>query len=665
MGDDKELFDKYFLDLFVSNLDCFSNMEFLRVIGIVRILLICEHINHAIALLNKIKIDGNIPDDLLENIFHLIYLYRRETLENDIDKTLNMEEIKIADEKIAFCNWFINKGYRKDLFIKEKINCLSVLHKKNEMLMCSKELYEMTGEVGTAVNIIALLLENKSTDMKEYEIYIEKLGKEINPRACLAVASAYNYLGKVDLASFWGYKAIFFLNNKTDFEILKGYMALRFQMLPVQENNIINYEKVTGNTVITVQTDSTTNYICLDDEEELYGYIKTNFSLNAKHYGKRDLGYIRLKNRKVGEVISIDEDEYKIVEIVSREVFCFRYVLSLCANYSKETEIIAVTASEERSPEALVKSLRCAIEKAGGKKKAQENLLLGYHFKNNELGFPIETLVAGNYERYVAAVKMLLFSQNQALYAGEVSNICFDKKRIILTFPSLLIIKLLDMQDILIPYFEQIVIPKSLVEFIAHLVRKTTEAQAISSGNLVEQEDGTMVMIPFDDAVVELYTGIYELCLKFLQEEISMEERTDFAVAGGTSADMIFSTLKMDNSQLDCLVLANKLDDCVYICDDLFLRKLAASACIYNASSMSFIQALEDRERAVELCLKLSKTNYIYIPLIVDNIYSLKELLENVLTGDMKGKYYMEIVRKMINSMFITDMEEISTIVTG
>ncbi|EOS47428.1 hypothetical protein C809_02304 [Lachnospiraceae bacterium MD335] len=653
VGDEKELFDKFFLDLFVSNLDRLSNMEFLRVISIVRVLLICEHINHAITLLNKIEVTGNIPDDLLENIFRLIYLYKRDILENDSDKILNVEEIKLADEKIAFCNWFINAGYRKELFIKEKINCLSALRKKNEMLKCSKELYEMTGEVETAINIIALLLENKNTDVKEYESYIEGLEKEIDSRACLAIASAYSYLGKVDLADFWGYKAIFFLNNKTDFEILKGYMALRFQMLPAQENNIINYEMVTGNTVITIQQDSTTDYICLDDEEELYEYIKTNFSLNAKHYGKRDLAYIRLKNKKVGEVISIDEDEYEIIEIVSREVFCFRYVLSLCANHPKETEVIAVSVDEEESPEALVKSLRRAIEKAGGKKKAQENLLLGYHFENNELGFPIEILVAGNYERYVDAVKMLLYSQNQALYAGEVSNICFDKKRIILTFPSLLIIKLLDMQDILNPNLNQIVIPKSLIEFVAQLARKATEQQVISPGNLIDQEDGTMVMIPFDDAIVELYTDIYELCLKFQQEEISVEERTDFTVAGDISADMIFSSLKIDNSQLDCLILAKKLNDCIYICDDLFLRKIAASASIHNASSMSFIQALEDRERAVELCFKLSKTNYIYIPIIADNMDSLKELWKNMLNGERKSICYEEVIRNMIGDMLM------------
>lgn len=651
VSDDKELFDKFFLDLFVFNLDRLSNMEFLRAIGVARALLFFEHINHAITLLNRIEVAGNIPDDLLEDIFRLIYLYKREYFENDSDKILNVEEIKLVDEKISFCNWFINKGYRKELFIKEKINCLSVLHKNNAMLKCSKELYEMTGEVETAINIIALLIEIKSTDEKEYENYIERLAKEIDSRACMAVANAYSYLGKVDLADFWGYKAIFFLNNKTDFEIFKGYMALRFQMLPAQKNKIINYEMVTGNTVITVQQDSTTSYICLDDEEELYTYIKTNFSLNAKHYGKRDLEYIRLKNKKVGEVIFIDEEECKIVEIVSREVFCFRYVLSLCANYPKETEIIAVTIDEEKSPEVLVKALRRAIEKAGGKKRTQENILLDYHFENNELGFPIEILVAGNYERYVDAVRMLLYSQNQAFYAGEVSNICFDKKRIILTFPSLLIIKLLDMQDILMPYLNQIVIPKSLIEFVARLARKTTEQQIISPGSLIDQEDGTMVMIPFDDTVIELYTDIYELCLKFQQEEILVEERTDFAVAGNVSADMLFSTLKMDNSQLDCLILAKKLNECVYICDDLFLRKIAASAYIYNASSMSFIQELESTERAVELCLKLSKTNYIYIPIIADNMDSLNELCKNLLNGERKKIHYEEPIRNMFNSV--------------
>lgn len=251
-------------------------------------------------------------------------------------------------------------------------------------------------------------------------------------------------------------------------------MALRFQILPAQENDIINYEMVTGNTVITVQQDSTTNYICLDEEE---------------------------------------------------------------------------------SPEALVKSLRRAIEKAGGKKKAQENLLLGYHVENDELGFPIEALVAGNYERYVDAVKMLLYSQNQALYAGEVSNICFDKKRIILTFPLLLIIKLLDMQDILMPYLNQIVIPKLLIEFVAQLARNSTEQQVISLGNLIDQVDGTMVLIPFDDTVVELYTDIYELCFK------------------------------------------------------------------------------------------LSKTNYIYIPIIAENMDSLKELWKNMLNGERKGMHYEEVIR--------------------
>ena len=46
--------------------------------------------------------------------------------------------------------------------------------------------------------------------MKEYESYIEGLEKEIDSRACLAIASAYSYLGKVDLAAKRIYQTILF-----------------------------------------------------------------------------------------------------------------------------------------------------------------------------------------------------------------------------------------------------------------------------------------------------------------------------------------------------------------------------------------------------------------------------------------------------------------------
>lgn len=100
--------------------------------------------------------------------------------------------------------------------------------------------------------------------------------------------------------------------------------------------------------------------------------------------------------------------------------------------------------------------------------------------------------------------------------------------------------------------------------------------------------------------------------------------------------------------QLDGLIVAER-EDGVYLCDDLFFRKIVAGKKIKNINFATLLYA-EDWDKAMPIIMELSKTNYIYTPVRCRDDDELEQLFSNLLDGELKNIYYSEVFNAYLSA---------------
>ena len=87
-----------------------------------------------------------------------------------------------------------------------------------------------------------------------------------------------------------------------------------------------------------------------------------------------------------------------------------------------------------------------------------------------------------------------------------------------------------------------------------------------------------------------------------------------------------------------------KKEQATLLCDDLFFRKIATYGGIRNINFVSLLRHYVDDDFVVPIVMELSKTNYLYIPLMARTDEEAIELKKNILDGEMKKKFYSDIL---------------------
>ena len=123
---------------------------------------------------------------------------------------------------------------------------------------------------------------------------------------------------------------------------------------------------------------------------------------------------------------------------------------------------------------------------------------------------------------------------------------------------------------------------------------------------------------------------------------VTDEERIAFEIVEKYTWERLFGKTNIDKMQLDGLIVAER-ENGVYLCDDLFFRKIAAGKKIKNINFATLLYVIEDRDKVMPIILELSKTNYIYTPIRSRDDDELEQLFKNLLEGEMKNKYYSEV----------------------
>ena len=185
-----------------------------------------------------------------------------------------------------------------------------------------------------------------------------------------------------------------------------------------------------------------------------------------------------------------------------------------------------------------------------------------------------------------------------------------------------------------------VVIPESYIDFFEEQFSNSTNMMNVSPGTLTQDKDGKLLMIENDRRIPEMWEEILEWCKTCKREAITTEERASFSFTEDMTGDHLVSAMMMNKIQLDALVLAKKRK-ATYICDDLFMRKVASWAGIRNNNFTFLLYFLNDNQYASEITMELSKTNYVYTPIFTAaDPDRRKEIIHNLLTGERKQRLY-------------------------
>ena len=278
------------------------------------------------------------------------------------------------------------------------------------------------------------------------------------------------------------------------------------------------------------------------------------------------------------------------------------------------------------------------IKKYSDQTEQIKHLLACYHFEVIESGLPIEMICNGDYSRYIDVVRMLLYGENQALYAGLAEPVEELKGPYVPALSTLVLLSLLGQSSLLDTLRDKVgvIIPESYIEFFEDLFDNSIRMMGVSPGTLHNGGDGNLVIVESNKHVPEMWEEILTWCRTCDKKTITYDERAGFVFSEDVTGDYLISAMNMNRIQLDALILAKELN-IVYLCDDLFMRKVATWAGIRNNNFTFLLDFLPDKEYAMEITIELSKTNYIYTPIYSAGQKS-QEVIQNLMVGKRKSQ---------------------------
>lgn len=605
-------------------------------VGLIAVLAHNEEIKAIETVLNSISDVETINMFVVHDIYKCLYSESHNQYELwRHDKDINGDILPI--ERIA--SRFYDSNVHKKEFLQVKMMCAAVSHMDISMLKYSKELFEYTHDVQTARNIIALLYKRNESRKEEYEPYLEPLMESDDPQISIAASSALWKLGKYDDADFYAYKAIYNLNGKDDIDVYKGLFGYhhlnmqRIQSLPERKT-------IAPNMIVTLQSGNETWVVALDSEADFGD--KWNQSLGAEHINRQDHVYNKLLGSGKRQVLNLRGKSYKVISFEPREITIGRFVFQKVMENPDEFNVRTISSED---PEEMVKQLLALSDQKEHIKKLTDM----YNFKETQLGIPLDFFSHGNYEKYIATMQYLLYTKDIAYYAGEPRMEYVVETKYVPTLSTFVLLAMHGWLDVLDLMKDYIVIPVSYVDFFKNQYATEMGNQAVSGGTFVTLDDGKFTIVEKDERIPEIWENIIAKCEMFTTVTVTDEERIAFEVVENHTWERLFGKTNIDKMQLDGLIVAER-EEGIYLCDDLFFRKIAATKKIKSINFATLLYVIEDLDKVMPIVMELSKTNYIYTPIRSRDDDELEQLFGNLLEGELKNKYYSEVFNAYLNA---------------
>lgn len=630
----------------IENLDLSQKTELLLIFSY------AEEIELILTVLKTISPISALNLFVVKEIYNATFLISNKEF-MDHDKTLIKSNKLEATEKIA--DVFLEADVLRREFLQIRYLCAGAKGQRFSMLKYARELFEITKDESMARNIIALLFERNETDFNAYVPYINVLSTSTKPDYCMTVAAAMLRLGKVEEADLYAYKALYYLNETEDYEIYKSYLGYYNQNLNRYYDND-EIKRVRGSSVVKLEENSPADgqspqiiTLCLDSESEFSDL--NNTSMGITHISSGSSLYLKIHGSGLNEVLSIEGINYRITSIKSRTDYAMGFIFEKISTYPEKFDGVIQVFTFEKSEDIIekFKSVTAGTEHI-------ETLLKLYHFRENDIGLPIDSFIYDNYDRYIDALKMLLYTKDQAFYTG-LPTYEEDNQEYIPSLSTLVLLSSMNILNVLNGIKNSLLLPMSYMDFFAERYNRAKENKLISPGQIVNINN-QVTFIENDNSHVEIWERIIDFCKECKKIKISDEERIGFSIWDNVNGEQFITAMQLHMIHLDSFVLAKK-ENATLLCDDLFFRKIAAYGKIRNINFVSLLYHYVNKDFAVTIIMKLSKTNYLYIPLIARTDDEFVELKKNILDGKLKRKFYSDMLiayntawKKVVNEFF-------------
>lgn len=621
-----------YLDIEIENLTLMQKMQLLSILSH------AEEIELILTVIKSITEISTLNRLIIKEIYDATFAVSNREFINH-DRALVKSNKLEASEKIA--DIFLEAAVSRREFLQIKYLCAGAREKRFSMLKYAKELFEITSEEGLARNIIAMLFERNETDFNAYAPYIGVLSNSTKPDYCMAVASAMLRLGKSEEADLYAYKALYYLNDTEDYEIYKSYFGYYNQNLN-RYHDEGKLKRVKGNSVVMLEENSPEDgekpriiTLCLDSESEFSDL--SNTSMGVRHIPSSSSLYLKIQGSGLSQVLKVEDINYRITDIQSRNDYAARFIFGKISAHPEKFDGAVFVMSSEK-PEELVEKIKSMTDRT----EQTEVLLNLYHFKENDIGLPIDSFTNGDYDRYIDALIMLLHAKDQALYTGFPIYENEENQKYIPALSTLVLLSSMNILNVLDGIKNSLLLPISYMDFFAERYSKAKETSLVSPGKLVNVNN-QLTLTQNDFSHIEIWERIIDFCTECKKMEISDEERIGFSIGDDINGEQFIAAAQLHWIHLDAFVLAKK-EQATLLCDDLFFRKMATYGKIRNINFVSLLQHYVDEDFVVPIVMELSKTNYLYIPFMARTDEEAIELKKNILDGKLKKKFYSSML---------------------
>jgi tetratricopeptide (TPR) repeat protein len=426
-----------------------------------------------------------------------------------------------------------------------------------EALKQLTESFAVSPTVNSAYNIVAIKMS--INDKHDLQFYIDYLSRTDNSRANMLSASASDFIGSRAVAEELAYKALKLLETEFDESIY-----LQFAMLYMvsknrkdDENIKIEFEKVEPDTVIElIDNSGIKRFICIESNPALIKEEGVVF-LGVEHYSTSSPISIKLLKVEVNLTVILDSIEYYVRSIINKHVFAFRKV---CDTYIERCPDSPYLRAIKITPDDPFTSLIPYLE---SDRKNHAFLMEQYNFGNG-IGLPISTLCEKDYFKYPSAMFKLFQSKNQVYYAGDI-NRCTRDKPFVLSFSSIILMKIIGVLNIVKSNKEQFKVTYSLVKKVESLFEEavTTRVAATMSIDQFGRPIYTTITDQDKEGNIEFWRDI----LLTLQEIETIKDVEEHPFKN--KAVSLIDGLEIDSISASYQIGAQ------YLSDDLFLTKVA------------------------------------------------------------------------------------------
>lgn len=514
-------------------------------------------------------------------------------------------------------------------------------NKQLEAIRYLEKSFEINNCEETAANCLQLIIDNNDENEKTNQ-YINYLEKSKNPNMVMLAAQGWQYIENKEQAKNIAIKAMYLLNGKYDEKIYWNFWLLFFDYS--KNIDVDELKSVTQNCGVILKKieDSRINKIIIDSE-----IIEEYRILDIKCFPKSNDIAISLSNMEKNEHVKIDDKEYEIIRILTKEGIIKSEVINEVRRRDTNNKYFKEFKVNIEGDDPL-KEIRQYIKSSNDNVR---NKLDYYDIEKemNERGIysiPL-SFFSNNAMDYQAIEELLLYNNEMKFYAGNVIEEDISNQDIVVDLTTMVMLKQLDKLELLKPCIDNIYITKSLKNKVSFLFKSA----------LNEEEKTLKLVLDSNENLCKYETKKEDkkYHVDFWRDILSLINRCNIVEYEATIKENVF-----DKSQIDMLNFAIE-NGKIYVCEDLFIKKFANALSKNNlttTNACTFLNKLlydKNISEYIKSIKFLSKCKYIYCTNHLMLFYLATDIL-NIDVLEKKEEYksdFIEIIGNLLCTKFL------------